>query len=85
MFPENDAGITPEEQERLEKVVDRMLAQLSEHFDNIQIFVSKNPQGKAQETVSFRKGLGNYFARYGHVRDWLVEMDANTFHAQGKD
>lgn len=48
-------------------------AQLSEHFDSVQVFVTRYRGG---ETVSVAHGCGNWFARYGQVKDWVVKADA---------
>ena len=63
--------MTPE-QERDEKLalVRRHIAQLAEHFDTVQIFCTKS-EGK--NTVQWKDGVGNWYARYGQVSAWLAE------------
>ena len=73
------------EKEKLEKIIRDACARLSEHFDTVQIFVTKNPKEvpdgdlEAGDTPSISRGVGNYFARYGQVHDWLVCQKANNY------
>jgi hypothetical protein len=49
------------------------VAALGEHFDTVQIFVTRSePDG---ETVTVQLGSGNWCAREGFVREWLVRQD----------
>lgn len=48
--------------------------QLMEHFDTVQIFVTRQNEG-AEGTVNANWGAGNWFARYGQVRGWLIYQD----------
>ena len=57
------------EQKRAEQdQVDRAVAILMEHFDSVQIFVTRNT-GPSTRHISI--GSGNWFSRYGQVVDWL--------------
>jgi hypothetical protein len=59
-----------EEQKRDLALLKTHTAALSEHFDSVQIFVTRrNPEGTG--TVNARWGSGDWFARYGHVKWWL--------------
>lgn len=49
--------------------------QLSEHFDSVQIFVTAHESGTYNGTRFITHGNGNYFARVGVVRDWLVKEE----------
>ena len=61
--------ITEADGQVLQKAVDM----LSEHFDNVQIFVSRQEDGTRNRSTSFSvRGIGNYFARYGQVKRWLM-------------
>lgn len=45
---------------------------LREHFDTVQIFVTrKDPSG----TTCCQLGIGNWFARYGHIRLWVLKEE----------
>lgn len=45
---------------------------LGEHFDSVQIFVTKT-EGK--DTTRIADGSGNFLARYGHCVQWVNRMD----------
>lgn len=49
--------------------------QLAEHFDSVQIFVTRHA-GDGNGTVRINCGSGNAFARYGQVRQWIIQEDA---------
>jgi hypothetical protein len=52
------------------------MAILREHFDSVQIFASRwNPDGKESDTFSYSMGQGNYNARYGQVRGWILKQE----------
>lgn len=63
------------------KYIQALMLKLSEHFDNCQIFLSKNPKEHATEdteagdTTSFTDGFGNWFARVGQVHQWSIRQD----------
>lgn len=60
--------------ERDTKILQCVLAQLSEHFDTAQVFVTRyEPQ--EGNTVTANRGTGNFHARTGQVREWLVKAD----------
>lgn len=50
--------------ERIEEAMDL----LREHFDTVQVFCTRqDPDG----TVNLKIGVGNWFARYGQIKDWV--------------
>lgn len=54
-------------------MIDRHLSHLFEHFDNVQIFASRvDEKGR---TVTITRGIGNFCARRGQVRDWMLAYD----------
>ena len=57
-----------EDIERLRKAC----ADLGEFFDNVQIFAARQ---EVEGTVNVNWGSGNWFARYGQVRQWVVKED----------
>ncbi len=61
---------------RIEKALDT----LREHFDTVQIFTTKHgcTNGDGIGTISFRKGFGNYYARYGQVQQWLIKENKSV-------
>ena len=52
--------------------VKRACESLLDHFDTVQIFATRHESGEKDGTVTIRFGLGNWFARYGHVKDWIL-------------
>jgi hypothetical protein len=53
-------------------LVQHHVDKLMEHFDTVQVFVSKhNPVENRTEFLS--KGAGNNYARYGQVKQWVIE------------
>ncbi len=67
-----------EETYRLLGIIDKCVAQLSEHFETVQIFTTKSPVDYKKDglepgdTPAFNRGTGNWFARYGQVDEWLI-------------
>lgn len=64
-------------------IVKKFATLLAEHFDTVQVFVTKevDEQDKVEGgpgTVNIQFGLGNWFARYGQARTWLVKQDEYT-------
>lgn len=53
--------------------------QLGEHFDTVQIFVTRYEPGE-KHTVNAHYGIGNWLARYGQMREFLMGKDAQTAH-----
>lgn len=52
--------------------LDRAIAVLGEHFDTVQIFCTRY---EGASTVSVNKGTGNWHARAGQVREWVVKVE----------
>lgn len=46
---------------------------LSEHFDSVQIFVTRCEMGVEDGTVNANFGTGNWFARFGQVQNWMLK------------
>jgi hypothetical protein len=44
------------------------MAQLSDHFDTVQIFCTVKEE---DQTLSVFDGSGNWYARYGQIVSWL--------------
>lgn len=56
-------------------LVQKHIDALGEHFDSVQIFVTRHAEGELGGTVSINLGSGNYFSRYGHVHAWCIRQD----------
>lgn len=71
------SGKKEKKEDEFELVKD-ICARLSEHFDHVQVFVSKDHHDSDKGVVQCDWGKGNYLARYGQVREWVVYQDAIT-------
>lgn len=66
-----------DETNRRLEIIKKHVAQLAGHFDSVEIFVTEyiSPE-KGTFARSF--GTGNWFARYGQIKDWLNQQDIDT-------
>lgn len=60
--------------ERVKKVAEA----LGEHFDTVQIFCTRHEAGTDDGTINIAWSTGNWFTRYGQVREWLIKADERT-------
>lgn len=58
--------------------LDAALKVLEEHFDTVQIFTTRYDGGEGHGTVYGIRACGNFYARYGQVRHWLLLEDEAT-------
>ncbi len=61
-----------------EAIVRRHVEQLIEHFDTVQILVSRHMPAEKDGTVAVAQGAGNWYARRGHARDFLLHGDEHV-------
>lgn len=67
------------------EIADRAQESLLEHFDSVQIFVTRH-NGGGDTTQSYETGGGNFYARLGQVHEWMTIMDQYArSHAIRKD
>jgi hypothetical protein len=52
-------------------------AQLMEHFDTVQIFVTRHVDYETG-TIAAQFGDGNWYARRGQIGNWIVKQDADA-------
>lgn len=52
-----------------EGIVDKAVAELLVHFDAVQVFVTRVDN---KQTIGYARGDGNFYARVGHVNEWLI-------------
>lgn len=71
------AESTPEAEADLSKIQEHIDA-LMEHFDTVQIFVTRFEHENDKQTVSVNLGGGSWQARYGQIVEWLVRTDERT-------
>ena len=53
------------------KRVEDAMNTLIEHFDSVHIFATRN-EPTENGTVQVSMGLGNWFARYGQIKHWVI-------------
>jgi hypothetical protein len=63
------------DQERLKAAVNGLI----EHFDTVQIFATRHESGTLDGTVAASRGGGNWYARIGHVKEWILQCDGAEF------
>ena len=61
-------------EERSHKQIMKCVKELSEGYDTVQIFLTRHIDVKKniEDTESLHFGLGNKFAIYGQIRNWLL-------------
>ena len=69
-----DEELSPEAKADLKLVEDAANA-LGEHFETVQIFTTRHESGTLDGTSNVNIGVGNWFARYGQVIDWIKRKD----------
>lgn len=61
------------------KLLDEHVDKLMEHFDSVQIFATRQHSAVTgdsdKNTMSCESGGGNFYARMGQVREWLIRQD----------
>lgn len=71
--------------ERDLEMVKKATQSLGEHFDSVVILATRYDPAGANGTVHFDYGCGNWFARYGQVREYLIKCDERTKFAVQKE
>lgn len=69
-------GTTPQDMDiqRVQSAVDS----LGEHFDTVQIFCTRHDSGQVGGTITLCLGVGNWYARYGQIANWMIKSDEET-------
>lgn len=49
--------------------------QLGEFFDSVQVFATRHESGELDATVNIHLGVGNWFTRYGQIKEWCLKED----------
>lgn len=60
-----------EDQRRIQAALDA----LGEHFDSVMIFTTRH-ESSEDGTTAIAKGVGNWYARYGQVVEWVNREEA---------
>jgi hypothetical protein len=61
-----------------QKILESAMNILCEHYDSVQIFVTRHEPVTENGTVEFDCGIGNYFARIGQINMWLKRQEASA-------
>lgn len=56
--------------------LDRMLAQLSEHYDSVQIIATRH---NGDTTLVVDRGTGNWYSRFGATGEWVDRERARVW------
>lgn len=56
-------------------LVKKACQELGEHFETVQIFVSRHEQGIEDGTLDASWGVGNFFTRYGQIKLWIKKQE----------
>lgn len=57
-------------EERDLRMVKAHCAQLAEHFETVEIFVTRHT-GDEDGTIAANWGAGNWYARFGQIQTWV--------------
>jgi hypothetical protein len=57
--------------------VDSCVKDLMNKFDSVQIFCTRHRQD-CQSTISVHRGDGNWFARIGQIKEWVIKTDRSV-------
>lgn len=68
----------PPEMVEADRLIREFVAKISEHVDCVTIFINKRREDGKSGTWNLVLGAGNWYARYGHVLDWVDEQRATT-------
>lgn len=63
------------ESEKDIELVREHLNKLGEHYDSVQIFCTRHEPATEGGTITVQMGTGSWYARYGHVQEWLIKQN----------
>lgn len=73
------------DQENDIRLLDQAAHKLSEHFDAVQIFATRHEPNQLDATTRVCSGVGNWFARYGQIREWMIREEESSRQIARKD
>lgn len=59
-------------------ILKKAVHDLGEHFDSVQIFVTIHQPAEVGGTMHAAAGVGNWYARFGQIREWLIRTEEDT-------
>ncbi len=76
------SSLDQQRREDMERVI-RHVDQLCEHFDTVHIFATRHMPAEHDGTIIINQGSGNWSARYGQVREWII-MEEERMRVPGR-
>ena len=64
------------DENRVRQTVDNLI----EHFDTVTVLVTRHDQAELNVSMTIVMGAGNWFARYGQMRTWLIRQEEKARH-----
>lgn len=66
------------------KLIQEAIDLLSEHFDSVHIFTTRHESDETG-TYSIQRGSGNWWARIGAIKAWIIRNDAEELEKGRQD
>ncbi len=60
------------------KRIEACLQHLGEYFDAVHIFATRHEAGEEGGTIKVQKGVGNWYARYGQIHEFMITTDEDA-------
>lgn len=71
------------ENEHAQKLLEKSVSELGEHFDAVMVFAVRHDGATDDGTFRAIKGCGNWFSRYGVIKEWILrEEETSRFRAR---
>lgn len=70
-----------EQRDKKLELIKNQVRILMDSFDTVMIFATKHDP-ESENTTMFNQGSGNYFARYGQVKDWINHEEGKTMRGE---
>jgi hypothetical protein len=67
-----DEAVPEEPMDEMDRLMEQMIDRLIEHCDAVTVFVQKR---NGPDTEGKTMGRGNYWARVGQIKDWLLREE----------
>jgi hypothetical protein len=70
--------MSPEDEKEADaqmELIENAFRTLSEHFDTVSIFATRHISDD-RGTLKWTRGGGNWYARYGQVREWVLAEES---------
>lgn len=64
--------------DEVDRILDETALKLGEHFDSVQIFVTRHEPEIEGGTITATRGCGNWHARFGQITEWLIVKEEDA-------